>query len=160
MATWCNYTMIFHTLSTTVISAPLEINILMISGQLLQAAKCNAVLPPCSNKQRSSIHTIHAILGIYYKYSESAIQDWFHLVCLCNKFSTLFTNFNKHLMSSLMLSLLLSIIYLNYTSDIIIQYSYFNSYSFLQFKSNNSNDHKRCVFLFEHIGCVHFLVNV
>ena len=33
-------------------SAPLVINILMISGQLLRAAICNAVQPYCSNKTK------------------------------------------------------------------------------------------------------------
>ena len=33
-------------------SAPLVINILMISGQLLRAAKCNAVQPCYSNKTK------------------------------------------------------------------------------------------------------------
>ena len=52
MATWCNNTMILHTLSTKVMSAPLEINILMISGLLKRAAWCNAVQPFCSNKTK------------------------------------------------------------------------------------------------------------
>ena len=41
-------------------SAPLLINILMISGYLLQAAQCNAVLPSCNNKTKKQyIHNVH-----------------------------------------------------------------------------------------------------
>ena len=41
-------------------SAPLLINILMISGLLLIAAKCNAVLPSCNNKtNKQYIHNVH-----------------------------------------------------------------------------------------------------
>ena len=52
--------MIFYTLSTTVMSAPLLINILMISGLLMRAAKCNAVQPSCNNKtKKQNIHNLH-----------------------------------------------------------------------------------------------------
>ena len=52
--------MIFHTLSTTVMSAPLLINILIISGSLLRAAQCNAVQPYCNNKTKKQyIHKVH-----------------------------------------------------------------------------------------------------
>ena len=52
MTTSCNHTVIFHTLSTTVMSAPLVINILMMSGLLLVVAICNAVQPFCINKTK------------------------------------------------------------------------------------------------------------
>ena len=41
-------------------SAPLVINILVISGELLVAAQCNAVQPSCINKTKKQyIHNEH-----------------------------------------------------------------------------------------------------
>ena len=40
-------------------SAPLLINILMISGRLLRAAQCNAVQPSCNNKTKQYIQHVH-----------------------------------------------------------------------------------------------------
>ena len=72
--------MIFHTTSTRVMSAPLLINIFIISGSL-KAAKCNAVQPPCSNKTKK-----HYIQNVHY-------TDKFQLNLLVTQFIHKFNDF-------------------------------------------------------------------